>query len=394
VRLGVAAVREAIARSGLVPGDVDAVIMGNVGSPADASNVSRVIAVTAGIPESVPAHTVNRNCASGMEAIAQAAALVASGQAHVVAAGGVESMTQVPFLVSEDLKAILTAASRARGFGAKMAAWTRLRPRHLAPIPGLLAGLTDPLCGLSMGQTAEVLALEFDVTREEQDRFALESHRRATAAASRLQEEMAPVGALHHDVGPRPQQSLEALAKLKPVFDRAAGTITAGNSSPITDGAAAVMVVSEEVARSQGTAAPLASVRATASAGLSPRRMGLGPAHAAPRALKAAGVDLARIDLVEINEAFAAQVIACGRAMGSARFAREELGLDAAVGELHPDRTNVNGGAIALGHPVGASGARLVLTLAMEMRHRGAALGMATLCVGGGQGMAMVLEAV
>ncbi|HKY31163.1 MAG TPA: thiolase family protein [Candidatus Polarisedimenticolia bacterium] len=397
--LGVAAVREAVARSGFLPSEIDAVVMGNVASPADASNVARVIAVQAGLPEAVPAHTVNRNCASGMEAVAEAAEMIGSGRARVVVAGGVESMSNVPFLVTEELKDILTAAARARSFPARLRAWMRLRPRAFKPIPGLLAGLTDPLCGLSMGQTAEVLALEFGIGREEQDRFALESHRRAVAAADRLREEMTPVflpprwdKALHDDVGPRRQQTMEALARLKPHFDRERGTVTAGNSSPITDGAAAVVMASADAVRDRSLR-PLASVRSWAAAGLSPRRMGLGPAFAAPLALARGGARLADVGLIEINEAFAAQVLACVAALASDRFAREELGLERAVGEIDPDRANVNGGAIALGHPVGASGARLVLTLAMEMRRRGAGLGLATLCIGGGQGMAVLLEA-
>ena len=395
VDLGVAAVREAVARSGFLPSDVDAAIMGNVASPADASNVARVIAVRAGLPETVPAHTVNRNCASGLEAIAQAAHMVATGQATVVVAGGVESMSNVPLLMPEELKDIMLAAARAKSLLARLSAYSRVRPRHLKPTPGLMAGLTDPLCGLNMGQTAEVLASEFGISRERQDRFALESHRRATASAARLREEMTPVflragrgASLHHDVGPRADQTLEALARLKPYFDRDRGTVTVGNSSPITDGAAAVVVAAEDLVER-----PLARVRSWASAGLSPRRMGLGPAFAVPLALDRAGLVLGDIELAEINEAFAAQVLACVEALASARFAREELGRGAAVGEIDPERTNVNGGAIALGHPVGASGARLVLTLALEMKRRGAGLGLATLCVGGGQGMAMILEA-
>lgn len=405
--LGIAAAREAVARSGFLPTDVDTVIFGNVASPADSANIARVVASGAGLPDSVPAHTVNRNCASGMEAIGQAAHLVSTRQARVVLAGGVESMSNIPLLLSEDLKDIFFAAMRAKSIGARLAAWSRLRPRHLKPIIGIEAGLTDPLCGLNMGQTAEVLAAEFGITREEQDRFAMESHRRATAAASRLREEMTPIFApasarevkpLHDDIGPRADQTLEALARLKPYFDKLRGTITAGNSSPITDGAAAVVVAHEEALGGlRDTAAaggPLARIRSWASAGLSPRRMGLGPAYAMPRALADGGVTLADIELVEINEAFAAQVLACVTALGSTKFAREELGLSAAIGELRPDRTNVNGGAIALGHPVGASGARLVLTLAHEMRRRGSGLGLATLCVGGGQGSAMVLESL
>jgi acetyl-CoA acetyltransferase family protein len=392
--LGVAAAREAIARSGLLPDEIDTVIIGNVASPADSSNIARVIAVQAGVPESAPAHTVNRNCASSMEAIAQAAHLVSTNQARVVLAGGVESMSNVPLLLPEDLKDILMAAQRAKSLPARLAAWSRLRPRHLKPVSGLEAGLTDPLCGLNMGQTAEVLAAQFGITRNEQDGFALESHRRATAARDRLREEMTPIFALHDDVGPRANQTLEALARLKPWFDPHRGTVTAGNSSPITDGAAAVVVTSEEALRALagGGLRPLARIRSWVSVGLSARRMGLGPAHAVPAALLRAGVTLADIDLVEINEAFAAQVLACVKAMASPEFARRELNLSAPVGELRPERTNVNGGAIALGHPIGASGARLVLTLAMEMRRRQASLGLATLCVGGGQGAAIVLE--
>ena len=416
--LGVAAVREAVARSGFLPSEIDAVILGNVACPADAANISRVVALGAGLPESVPAHTVSRNCASGMEAVAQAAHLVATGQARVVVAGGVESMSNIPLLFSEEFKDILFDAMRAKSLGGRLAAYARLRPRHFKPIIGLEAGLTDPLCGLNMGQTAEVLAAEFGITREAQDRFALESHRRAVAAASKLREEMTPVFApaggargngagslrpLHDDVGPRANQTMEALARLKPYFDRARGTITAGNSSPVTDGAAAVVVAEEEKARAvlggtdsaqSGSVSPLARIRSWASAGLSPRRMGLGAAFAVPGALSKAGMVLSDMDLVEINEAFAAQVLACVEALASPAFARDELSLPAAVGDLPPDRTNVNGGAIALGHPVGASGARLLLALASEMRRRGAALGLATMCVGGGQGSAMILEAL
>ena len=398
-QLGVAAVREAVARSGFIPDEIDAVVIGNVASPADASNIARVIAVEAGVPPRVPAHTVNRNCASGMEAVAQAARLVASGRARVVVAGGVESMSNIPLIFPEEFKDILMAAARSKSFAGRLAAWARLRPRHFKPIIGLEKGLTDPLIGLNMGQTAEILAAEFGIDREEQDHFALESHRRAAAAAGRHREEMTPVflppdmgRALHEDVGPRPKQTIEALRKLKPWFDRVHGTVTPGNSSPITDGAAAVVIASEEAVAGVG-ATPLARLRAAVATGLSARRMGLGPAYAIPLALDEAGLTLGQIDLVEINEAFAAQVLACVRALSSARFAREELSRDAAVGALDPERTNVNGGAIALGHPVGASGARLVLTLAMEMRRRGAGLGLATLCVGGGQGSAVVLEA-
>jgi len=393
---------ELLARTDFDPEGLDEVIFGNIAQPPDAVNVARVAALRAGVPHRVPAFTVNRLCGSGLQSIVDAHYRIAAGQAEAILAGGVESMSNIPLLFSEEFKDVMFAAMRAKTLPARLAAWSRLRPRHFKPIIGLEAGLTDPLCGLNMGQTAEVLAAEFGISREEQDRFALESHRRAVAAASLLREEMTPIFApagagrltpLHDDVGPRAGQTIEALAKLKPYFDKVRGTITAGNSSPITDGAAAVVVAHTEAMEMAATARPLARIRSWASAGLSPRRMGLGPAYAVPRALAEARVSLADVDLVEINEAFSAQVIACVTAMASQEFARHELGLASAVGELRPERTNVNGGAIALGHPVGASGARLVLTLAHEMSRRGAGLGLATLCIGGGQGSAMVLEA-
>ncbi|HET6372157.1 MAG TPA: thiolase family protein, partial [Candidatus Polarisedimenticolia bacterium] len=297
VDLGVAAVREAVARSGFLPAEVDAVIVGNVASPANAANISRVIAVGAGLPETVPAHTVNRNCASGMEAIMQAAHMVESGHARVVVAGGVESMSGIPLLFSDQFKEILFAARRARSWSARLRSYARLRPRHFKPLVGLELGLTDPLCGLNMGQTAERLAAEFGISREQQDALALESHRRACAASARLREEMTPLflppdgsRALHEDVGPRPNQTAEALARLKPFFDKSRGTVTAGNSSPITDGAAAVVVASAEAVRARPiSSGPLARVRSWANVGLAPRRMGLGPAFAMPRALALAG---------------------------------------------------------------------------------------------------------
>ncbi len=399
--LAAIAIREAIARSGVDPRRVDAVVVGNVAGPPDAPNIARVATLFAGLGESVPAVTVNRNCASGLEAIAQAAALIRDGEAGIVVAAGAESMSSVPFLFRDEAKEIFLAARRAKSAWQRLAILSKLRPRHLSPLAGLEAGLNDPCCGLSMGETAEILAAEFDISREEQDRFALESHRRAVEAAARLAGEITPVfvpgraGRLvSADVGPRAEQTMEALARLRPVFDRRRGTVTAGNASPITDGAAAVVLAAPgEVGRTSPDGGPLGRVRAWSAAALSPRRMGLGPAHAIPKVLQKAGMSLADIDLVEINEAFAAQVIACQRALASESFCREELGLEAAPGAVADEKLNVNGGAVALGHPVGASGARLVLTLLSEMRRRGVRRGLASLCVGGGQGMAMIVEA-
>jgi acetyl-CoA acetyltransferase family protein len=405
--LGRIAVREAIERSGLDasprPGrtdGVDEVIVGNIASPYDAANVARVIALKACLPKSVPAYTVNRNCGSALQAIADGAFRIAHGAAEVIVAAGVESMSQIPLLYGSAAKEIFLSAARAKGIGQRLAVLSRFRPRHFKPVIALEAGLTDPISSLNMGQTAEVLAREWTITRDEQDRMALESHRRVTRSwnEGRLVEEVVPVAVgprydrvVERDNGHRENQSFEALSKLRPYFDRRFGTVTAGNASQITDGAAALVLASEDAVRERGLQ-PLGWIRSQAFAACDPERMGLGPAYATPRALAAAGVALKDIGLVEINEAFAAQVLACVRALDSDEFCRNELGLSGRVGLLDPDRTNVNGGAIALGHPVGASGARLVLTLLLEMRRRGVELGLATLCIGGGQGGAMILE--
>ncbi|MGH7545903.1 MAG: thiolase family protein [Gemmatimonadota bacterium] len=396
--LGRIAVRELLDRSGIRPDEVDEVIVGNVAQPAEAANVARVIALEAGLPDCVPAHTVCRNCASGMDAIAQAYEHVRAGRADLVVAGGVESMSQIPLLWDPGYAALLNDLRRAKTPWKKLAAAARIRPRHFRPIVALMQGLTDRTCSLNMGETAEVLAREFDISREAQDAFALQSHQRATAARDRLAEEIVPVlvppdyTPVTADVGPRENQTLEALAALRPYFDRRYGTITAGNSSPITDGAVAVLVTTPERARALGIE-PLGEVVSYAWAALDPRRMGLGPAYATPKALDAARMTLDDVDLIEINEAFAAQVIANEIAWDSDTFAREALGRTRRIGALDRAKTNVNGGAIALGHPVGSSGARIVLTLLKEMRRRDAEVGLATLCIGGGQGGAMVVRA-
>lgn len=393
--LGRVAFLGALERAGLGPDAIDEVVFGNVASPADASNVARVIALRAGLPHDRPAHTVNRNCASGMEALHAAWQILRENRAEVVLAGGTESMSQVPLLWDPRMKDWLLQVRKGRGWR-KWLAVTQLRPSFFRPIPGLELGLTDPTCRLNMGQTAEILAREFSISRKEQDAFALRSHQRAVAAWSRgfFSQEVVPVPSaqgLCQDVGPRAQQTLAALEKLPPIFDRTAGSITAGNSCPITDGAVAMVVMLARTARERGLT-PLGYIRATAVAGCEPRRMGLGPVFAIHRLLNTTGRTLRDFELFEINEAFSAQVLACVRALNSATFCREELGAEAAWGELDPERLNVNGGAIALGHPVGASGARLVLTLLRALRERGERQGLAALCVGGGQGMAMWVE--
>jgi acetyl-CoA C-acetyltransferase/acetyl-CoA acyltransferase len=395
--LGRVAVAELLARQELDPSRLDEVILGNCSQPAEAANVARVTALRAGVPEAVPGFTVHRNCASGMEAVADAVHRVAGGQGSLYLAGGMESMSQIPLMYTLEYGEWLEGLMRAKSPAHKLAAFARFRPRMLVPRISLMEGLTDITCGLNMGQTAEMLAREFRITRERQDEFALASHQRTVAARDRLREEIVPLfpapgyEMVRDDVGPRDNQTLEALAKLKPFFDRRTGTVTVGNACPVTDGAVALLVSDEATARAWPSP-PLGRIRAFAFAGLSPARMGLGPVFAIAKALDRAGLALADIDLFEINEAFAAQVLACLSAAASDAFAKAELGRDRALGEIPLERLNVNGGAIALGHPVGASGARLLLTLLMEMRRRNLKRGVAALCVGGGQGAAFVLE--
>lgn len=398
--LGAYAVTELLARAEFPPQKVGELIFGNVAQPPHAANIARVIALTAGLPISTPAATVNRNCASGMEAITSGAAKILLGEAEAVIAGGTESMSNIPLLFDPGMADYLTGLARARSLPQRLAALLRYKARYLKPTFAITLGLTDPISGLIMGKTAEVLAREFHVTREEQDAYALVSHQRTVAAigSGAMAEEIVPVpiGNGHRemvalDQGPRENQSLEALAKLPPYFERPNGTVTVGNSCPITDGAAAVLLMSEEHARALGRK-PLGFLREFAYASLEPERMGLGPVYATAKLLAKAKMSMKDIQLVEMNEAFAAQIIANERAFASAEFARRYLGRDSAVGELPRERLNVEGGAIALGHPVGMTGTRLVIHLLKAMRRRGVQTGLATLCVGGGQGAALALE--
>ncbi len=390
-------ITEVLARTDCDPAGLDQVIFGNIAQPPDAVNVARVAALKAGVPPRVPAFTVNRLCGSGLQSIVDAFYRIAAGDAEAIVAGGVESMSNIPLLFSRESQEVFTGVFTARGLGQRVAAASRFRPRHFKPEIGLQMGLTDAVCGLNMGETAELLAKEHGISRGEQDAFALRSHQRVTLARSKLAEEIVPVPVPPRyeslatiDNGVRENQSLEALAKLKPYFDRRFGTVTAGNSSQITDGAAATLVMSASAARARGHS-PMGRIRSFAFCALEPERMGLGPAVATPLALKRAGLSWKEIGLVEINEAFAAQVLACARVFPSAAWhARYQTA--GPIGEIDWERTNVNGGAIALGHPVGSSANRLVITLLKEMRRRGTQFGLATMCIGGGQGGAVVLE--
>jgi acetyl-CoA acyltransferase len=397
--LGVAVVKELVNRTGIDMQTIDEVIVGNAGMPADVANIGRVIALRAGLPERIPAYSVQRNCASGMQAATCAYTQILANMSTIVLVAGVESMSNYGFYTTKKLRDVFTAITRSKNFGAKLAAAGSLRPKDFVPIPGLNLGLTDPISGLNMGQTAEVLVRDFDITRQEQDAFALQSHQRWTVAneAGKFKNEIIPFyvppkfEAVEEDIGPRKNQTSEALQKLPPFFDRRFGTVTAGNSSPITDGAAAALIMSADKATELGYRA-LGSIKAVAFAGLDPARMGLGPVFATHKALKIAGMKLADIELLEINEAFAVQVLACERAAVSKEFFKKHLNNDEPIGEFKNDILNVNGGAIALGHPVGSSGLRIVITLLKEMERRGLATGLATICIGGGLGGAMIVE--
>ena len=316
---------------------------------------------------------------------------------EVILAGGAESMSTVPFTHTKRAQETFMALGKATPIQ-RIAALRKIKGELVKPIIGLQEALSEPVCGLNMGQTAEVLAKEFSISRRDQDEFSLASHMKAAASKAKLAEEIVPVEVgpdykttVDFDNGVREKQSMEDLSKLKPYFERGTGTVTAGNSSQITDGAAAVLIMTEEKAKALGYK-PLGYIRSYSYEGLDPRRMGLGPAFAIPSALKKAGLTLKDIELFEINEAFAAQVIACERALASESFCKKELGLSGAVGTIRRDILNVNGGGIALGHPVGVTGTRLILTLLKELARRGQKLGVASLCIGGGQGAAIVLE--
>lgn len=413
--LGRASLRELIAKTHLDVEQVDEVIIGNTGNPVDAVNISRVVALHAGIPQRTSAYTVHRNCASALESISQGYEKIKSGTMDVIIAGGTENMSQMPTLLPPKIQKTFDELFAAKATGAKLALIWQLLKADLKQIKALLTGnfrdeyfpvisvmqgLTDPFAGINMGQTAEILAKEFGLSREAQDKFALASHQKAVAAtkSGKMKDEIINYTlppefkmTMTDDSGPRESQTMEALAKLKPFFDKMTGTITAGNSCPITDGAAMLLMMSREKAQSLGYK-PIAKIRGYGFAGLEPERMGLGPAYSTPVALKRAGLTMKDIGLVELNEAFAAQVMACQKAMDSDQFAQTKLGLSSKVGTIDDSILNVNGGAIAIGHPVGATGTRLVLTLMKEMKRRQTQFGLATLCIGGGQGGAMILE--
>ena len=384
-----------------IPDDkVDEVVIGNVGSPAQYANIGRVVALEAGLPESIPAYTVHRNCASGMEALSQGMMKIAGGHAHIMAVGGVENMSQIPLMYGTEMTRLFSRLFRAKSPLEKIKAMGHFRLRHLTPEMALEQGLRDPFCGLNMGQTAEVLAREFNISREEQDVFANESHYKAIAAieSGRFKNEIIPLGIgenkaqiLNQDVGPRKDSSVEGLAKMRPYFDRKSGTVTVGNSCPITDGGSALLLASKEAIQTYRLE-PTARLIDCTFVGLAPQYMGMGPLLAIDRIFKKTGMKMEQMNLVEINEAFAAQVLSVLKGCREQKIA-DQLGMENALGEDIPkEKLNVNGGAIALGHPVGSTGSRLVVTLSHELARRQTRYGLAALCIGGGQGGALILE--
>ena len=397
--LATAAGSALLMRQPFAPDQLDEVILGSASPSPDEVNIGRVVALRMGCGVKVPGWTVMRNCASGMQALDSAIANLQTGRSQLVLAGGVDALSRAPLLFSDAMVRWLSGWYAAKKFGQKLAHMRHFRLGHLAPVIGIMKGLTDPVVGQLMGQTAENLAWRFGITRDDMDAFAVESHRRVAAAQDAGHfAEIVPLidrdGTLYQaDDGLRRDASTSGLAKLKPFFDKHYGRVTAGNSSQITDGATWLLLASEAAVVRHGLT-PLGRIADSQWAGLAPEQMGLGPVHAATPILQRHGLGLHDVDLWEINEAFAAQVIACRRAWQDTGYCREQLGLDGALGALDVARLNVDGGAVALGHPVGASGARIVLHLLHSLRRTGGRRGVAAICIGGGQGGAMLVEAL
>ena len=383
-----------------IPTDmVDEVIFGNTGTPAKYPNVGRVIALEAGLHKKTSGYSVHRNCASGMEAVSQAYLKIASGRSDVIVAGGVESMSQMPLMYNKEMTDLFAKLMKAKSMGEKIAALSSFRPNYLTPVIAIEQGLTDPFCGLNMGQTAELLARELKITREMQDTFANNSHLKAIAATKegRFKDEILPItigGNLNKllvdDSGPRANSTVEGLGKMKPYFDKKSGTVTVGNSCPITDGGSALLLASEEAVRKYNLK-PIAKMTDYHFHGLEPERMGMGPLLAMDGVMRRANKQLSDFDLFELNEAFAAQILAVSIGLKDKEVAAR-FGLDKAWGELDWSKVNVNGGGIALGHPVGSTGSRLIVTLIHELKKRKGRFGLASLCIGGGQGGAVIVE--
>lgn len=398
--LAVQAGRALLARQPFAPDAIQEVVTGCMMPSPDEANIARIIALRLGCGKSVPAYTVQRNCGSGMQALDNAAEDIASGRYDLVLAGGTEAMSRAPLLFNNQMVEWLGAWAGAKNFSSKMKVLAKFRPHYLTPVIALLKGLTDPLVGFSMGQTAEKLAHRFHITREQMDAFALTSHQRLGAAYDQgfMADEVTPIydsaGKYYiEDDGIRRDTTLEKLGTLKPFFDKPFGLVTAGNSSQVTDGATLLILASEDAVKRYKLPV-LGRIVDVAWSGLDPAEMGLGPAYAGAALLQREGLKISDIDYWEINEAFAAQVLGCLAAWESEKYCQAYLGLKSALGAIDPSRLNVDGGAVAIGHPVGTSGARIVLHLLHVLRRKEAKRGIASLCIGGGQGGAMLVENV
>jgi acetyl-CoA C-acetyltransferase len=397
--LGHYLIRHLVDKHGLPSDQIDEVIVGNTGTPAKYPNVGRVIALEAGLHKKTSGYSVHRNCASGMEALSQAFDKIAGGRSHLIFAGGVENMTQMPLMFNKDMTEFFIEMMKAKSPAQKLKIVTSFRPSFLAPVIAIEQGLTDPFCGKNMGQTAETLARELGISRKEQDEFANRSHHLAAAATKegKFREEILPITAGHKldkmiadDIGFRENSTVEGLGKLKPYFEKETGTVTVGNACPITDGGSMWLLASEEAVKKYNLD-PIAKLVDYHFHGLEPERMGLGPVLAIHGVLKRTGLNLNQIDLFEINEAFAAQVLGCLKVMKDKSLSAK-WGINETMGDIPFDKLNVNGGGIALGHPVGSTGSRLVVTLAHELKRRKQKYGLASLCIGGGQGGAVIIE--
>lgn len=396
--LAVQAGRALLARQPFTAEQLDEVVMGCIMPSPDETNIARVIALRLGCGEKMPAYTVQRNCGSGMQAIDNAAEDIASGRCDLVLAGGTESMSHAPLLFNPKMVAWLASWSGAKSVLGRAKLLAEFRPGYLAPVIALIRGLSDPIVGLSMGQTAEKLAYRFGITREQMDEFSLESHLRLAKAYDEgfMKQEISPLydTSGHYyleDDGFRRDTSLEKLATLKPIFDKPFGLVTAGNSSQVTDGATVLILASAEAVQRYQLPV-LGRIVDVAWAGVDPAEMGLGPVHAINNLFKKQNLDIKDIDYWEINEAFAAQVLACLKAMQDENYCQKYLGLKTALGTIDRSRLNIDGGGIAIGHPVGTSGARITLHLLNILKRKGAKKGIASMCIGGGQGGAMLVE--
>jgi len=396
--------RALLMRQKFEPTELDEVILGCAAPSVDEVNIGRVAALRMGCGEKVPGWTVMRNCASGMQAIDSGINGILAGRSNLVLAGGVDALSRAPLLYNNQMVNWFSDLASTRTVPQRLTAFARLPFKSLlAPVIGIMKGLTDPMVGLLMGQTAENLAHRFGITREQMDEFSVQSHKKVARAqeAGPLAPGGGEVEALYDakgntaqlDDGVRKDASMENLKKLKPFFDRKYGNVTPGNSSQITDGAAWLVLASENALKKHNMT-PIGKIVDSQWAGLDPAQMGLGPVHAVTPILQRHRLGLDDLDYWEINEAFAAQVLGCLAAWQDEKYCREQLGLDGALGALNKDKLNVDGGAIALGHPVGASGARIVLHLLKTLKRTGKKKGIASICIGGGLGGAMLVEAL